>query len=247
MFYWILTENEMVVSRKTVSRVTNLESQTHENKAIITALDKETQERLNDEAHIIVEGSKGEQKDWSEHPFDSNPNFHEESIHIVSNEEVAEDDNEFLPDVYDDTQLSMELDLPKRGQPEPHFAHVTKCLRVANGIPISKASDNPILDTRMYEVEYVDGKKYALSANLIAENMFAHIYEEGNRHMLMDKITDHWFDEAEVKSHDFFLNTSSGTNCRRQTTQGLILCIKWRYRNTTWMDLKDIKDTYPFQ
>ena len=51
----------------------------------------------------------------------------------------------------------------------------------------------------MYEVEYVDGKNSDFSANLIAENMFTQINEEGNRHMLMDKITDYRFDEAAVK------------------------------------------------
>ena len=62
----------------------------------------------------------------------------------------------------------MELALPKRGKPEPQFACVTKRLRDANGLPIGKASDNPILDTRMYKVEYANSKKYALSSNLIA-------------------------------------------------------------------------------
>ena len=48
MFYWLFTSNGMVVSRTTVSRVTNLEAQTDETKAKITALDKAIQERLND-------------------------------------------------------------------------------------------------------------------------------------------------------------------------------------------------------
>ena len=87
-----------------------------------------------------------------------------------------------------------------RGEPDPQFARVTKRLRDANGLLIGNASDNPILDERMYKVEYMDSEKYALSANLIAENMFAKIDEEGNRHVMMDKITDHRFDEATVKS-----------------------------------------------
>ena len=53
------------------------------------------------------------------------------------------------------------------GEPESNIACVTKRIRNANGLPIRKASDNPILDTRMYEAEYADGKKSALSANLI--------------------------------------------------------------------------------
>ena len=63
----------------------------------------------------------------------------------------------------------------------------------------------------MYEVEYADGKKSALSANLISENMSAHIDNEGNRHVLIDKITDHQFDEAAVNIQDDFMTTSSGT------------------------------------
>ena len=52
--------------------------------------------------------------------------------------------------------------------PESQFSHVTKRLRNANGLPIGKASDNPIFDTHMYKVEYSDGEKCALSAKLIA-------------------------------------------------------------------------------
>ena len=99
----------------------------------------------------------------------------------------------------------------------------------------------------MYEVEYADGKKYDFSENLIAENVFIQIYEEGNRHVLMAKITDHWFDEADVKIHDSFMTTSSGTKRRRQTSQGVSLCIKWRDVNTIWVALKDLKEAYPVQ
>ena len=53
-------------------------------------------------------------------------------------------------------------------------------LKDANGIPIGTASDNPILDTRLYEVEYVDGHKASLSANVIATNLFYQIDKEGN-------------------------------------------------------------------
>ena len=71
----------------------------------------------------------------------------------------------------------MELYIPKRGEPDPQLACTTKRLNDTNDIPLRKASENPILDMHMYEVEYVDGKKSALSANLIAENIFTKIYE----------------------------------------------------------------------
>ena len=173
MSYWVLTANGTVVSRTTVSRDTNIEAQTDENKSSITALDKAIQEYLNDKNHVIVERGKGEPRDWSEHPFDSVPGFQEEFSHVVSNEEVINTDDESQLDVYDDTYLNMEVYLPKLGEPKPHLFHVTKRLHYANGIPVGKSSDKHILDTLMYKVEYVDGKKSALYANLIAENMFA--------------------------------------------------------------------------
>ena len=94
----------------------------------------------------------------------------------------------------------MDLALPKSGETDLQFAHVTKRLRDANGLTIIKANDNPILDMHMYKVEYVDSKKSALSTNLIAENMFAQIDKECNRHVLMKNITNHWFGEVSVKS-----------------------------------------------
>ena len=43
----------------TVSRFTNLEAQTDDNKARIIALDKAIKERFNDEAYVIVEEGTG--------------------------------------------------------------------------------------------------------------------------------------------------------------------------------------------
>ena len=99
----------------------------------------------------------------------------------------------------------------------------------------------------MYKVEYADGEKSTLSAKLIAEKIFAQINKEGNHHVLTDKITEHWFDKAAVKSQYAFVTTSSGTKRRRQTTQEVSMCIKWRDGNTTWVALKYIKEAYPVQ
>ena len=91
MSYWLLTYNGMVVSRMTISRVTNLEAQTYKNKSRIVVFDKAIQKCLNNKAQVIVEGGKGKLEDWSEHQFDRDPDFQEDFSHIVSNEEVADD------------------------------------------------------------------------------------------------------------------------------------------------------------
>ena len=41
------------------------------------------------------------------------------------------------------------------------------------GQPIGKADKNPILDTRVYNIEFSDGEDAELGANIIAECMYA--------------------------------------------------------------------------
>ena len=63
----------------------------------------------------------------------------------------------------------MELKL-YRHDDEPESARVNKILKDKDGIQIGIAADNPILDTRMYKVEYFDGYKTVMTANAIASN-----------------------------------------------------------------------------
>ena len=68
--------------------------------------------------------------------------------------------------------MNMELDLDRQGE-GPEFARVTKRLKEKYGRPIGTASKNPILDSRMYKVDYNDGHKVAMTEKAIASNLFA--------------------------------------------------------------------------
>ena len=105
---------------------------------------------------------------------------------VVSNDEIKEADDEFTPDTYDDRYLNMELAVPRGDNPNPQYAKAIKRLRDADGIPIMMANENPILNSRMYEVGYQDGMRTSLVANYIAENLFAQVDQEGNRHNLLE-------------------------------------------------------------
>ena len=199
------------------------------------AFDKTTKLRLRDHTHT-----------WSTHPFGDNPDFQEEFNSVTSNEEVKEDDDQFTLDTYD-TYLNMELALPQGDSLEPRMARVTKRLKDANGIPIGTADDNPLLNTRMYEVEYLDGERASLSANHTAENLFAQVDEEGNRQVLMTEIIDYRTNGQEVKHQDAFITTRTGTKRRRETTKGWEILIEWKDGSTNWVALKDVKESYPVQ
>ena len=72
----------------------------------------------------------------------------------------------------------------------------------------------------MYEVEYQDSHMAALAENLIDENTFGQVYEEGNRSVLFDEIEDVRTDGTQVLQQDAFVTTSSGTQHRVTTTKG---------------------------
>ena len=60
---------------------------------------------------------------------------------------VTYTDDNFTPDVFDDTYLNMELTLPHKESQS--WAKVTKRLGDANGLPIGKANKILLLDTRI--------------------------------------------------------------------------------------------------
>ena len=104
----------------------------------------------------------------------------------------------------------MELAIPQGDSLESRLARATKGLKDANSLPIGLANKNPILDTRMYEVEYLDGEWMSLVANNIAENLSTQIDDDGNRQVLMDKIIGHRSNEYAMKQQDEFIVTKMG-------------------------------------
>jgi hypothetical protein len=60
-----------------------------------------------------------------------------------------------------------------------------------DGNPVGLANANPILDTREYTFTFDNGDETVMSANLIAEAMYAKCDPDGNQYILLDSIIDH--------------------------------------------------------
>ena len=101
------------------------------------------------------------------------------------------------------------------GGNRPKFARLKKRLKDANGIPIGVAIENLILDSRMYEVEYCDGYVAAMAANIIDENLFTKVDQEGNRFVLINSIINTRTDGMQTLHKDVFIITNSGTKQRK--------------------------------
>jgi hypothetical protein len=220
-------------------------SRTDEIKASTQEHGTEISRRFKEEEDLTYDGAKPNPEDWSEY-LENDPDFQEQFDNIISELNIPAADDTFTPDACGDAHINMELAIPRDGD-GPDFAKVVKRLKDKDGLPIGKANNNPILDTRMYEVEYKDGHKASLAANAIAENMFAQVDDEGNRHVLFEEIVDHRTDGSEVKQQDAFITTRTGTKRRKETTKGWEILVQWKDGSTTWVALKDMKNSYPVQ
>ena len=140
---------------------------------------------------------------------------------------------EYTPDTLDNTYLKMGVALPRDGE-GPELARVIKRLRDKDGIPIGTAKDNPILDSRVYEVEFLDGHKASLATNAIAEHLFAQVDNEGYRTVLMQEIVNHLVNGRELKKDGAFIISTNGGQRRKETTKGWEILVQWKDGSTSW-------------
>jgi hypothetical protein len=142
---------------------------------------------------------------------------------------VVDDEDDFDTEALDN-YLQAEVVLAVGG--ENLSGKVIARKRDADGNPIGKANMNPILDTRVYDVEFPDGNVDKYAANIIAESMVAQVDDEGIQYLLMDEITDHLCDGTAVSIANQYV-THNGRQFIWKTTCGWKMCIKWKDGSTS--------------
>ena len=135
--------------------------------------------------------------------------------------------------------------MPRAG--EPQLGKVKQRTKNDKGIPIGLRHEYPILDTRMYDVEFPDGSTDTFTANAIAENLFAQVNEEGRTYHILKEITDHRISTKAMLKKDGFITTSSGQRRPHHTTAGWEIMVTWKDGSTAWIHLKDLKDSNPVE
>jgi hypothetical protein len=125
-------------------------------------------------------------------------------------------------------------------------AKVTKRTRDEDGELIGRSHANPILDTSLYELEFDDGMLATYTANIIAENLYDQIDDEGRSHVIFDSITDHKKGDDAVSFEDGFVEVN-GRKHPKKSSKGWKLCVLWKDGTTSWIALKDLKESHPIQ
>ena len=184
---------------------------------------------------------------WNRLSLDEDdPEFNAQFFNTVNDRDVPDTDEEEVIEVYDQ-YVNMELALPQGHDGECLHTTVKRRALDHDGKPMGNVSNNPILDTRLYEVKFVNGAKEVLAANVIAENILSQVDKEGHRQILLDEIIDHRKNDNVISMDDVFFTTRRGLRRRKYTTRGWDICVYWKDRSLIWTALKDLKNSYPVQ
>ena len=181
MSYWILPESGIPISATTVQRLTNDERSTEVVKQRMREYDEKVKSVLEAESADLSQRLQDVETSKLIDHENEDPEFFEEFTRVIDDATLAHADDKNhrertpVTEVGTDPYVGMEMALPRGDDGEMVFARVTKRLKDSEGIPIGTASDNPLLDSRKYEIEYSDGNVDKLTANIIAENLIAQV------------------------------------------------------------------------
>ena len=131
---------------------------------------------------------------------------------------------------------------------EPVLAHIKGRKRDQDGIPIGTENQNPILDTRVYQLEFPDGRIEEYALNVIIENIMNQVDADGYDVGIFDEIISHRCNEEVAIMPGIDAETNiNGITKPVITTKGWDLQIRWKDQSTSWIPLSSIKESFPVQ
>lgn len=249
--YWLVTPAGRFVSRTTVQHVTREDYVNPDIKRQIDEFNDQLAEAMRDD-NFAIEGDGGYNEMYLDDidEDDTNPGVTHELITTPPIEEYGDMIQEDRPDDDDEEAIDRYLDAElifDAGSGEERFGRVVKRARGLEGEPIGRAHVNPLFDTREYEVEFTDGTREKYQANVIAENIFAQVDDEGRTHMVLEEIVDHVKDGSAVPISDGMIRSANGTMKPKKTTRGWKLVCLFRGGCQELVDLKTLKESNPIE
>ena len=111
---------------------------------------------------------------------------------------------------------------------------------------IGREHINPIIDIRVYELEYPDGSVDEYAVKFIIENIIDQVDDPGWDTNILEGIVDFCRDTdvATPKGDQAYTNVN-GIQLPVSTTKGWYVQFKWIYQSTYWVTLHLIKESNP--
>jgi hypothetical protein len=249
--YWILTDAAKIIARSTVQHVTAQESLNDNIKQSMELFQRKMDERL-DETNFVIDNEFESSRVLQDEDLNDDPAYGDGS-HTPTDAEYRMDmlppnrldEDDIQSDAYDKyIGAEVSVDFGTEGRKR---AAVKARARNFEGNFIGRSNQNPLLDTSEYIIEYDDGTADRMFANTIAANIFTQVDDEGRHFVLLNEIVDHRSTTDAIQLQDGFVIMPNGRKTPKRTTKGWELLVEWKDGSTSWIPLKDIKDTNPVE
>lgn len=175
---------------------------------------------------------------------------HEEENTTLTDEEHGdmifgkrpEEDNEKAVDKHLNAELILVL-----GSNNKRQGRVVKRSWGLDGQPIGCActDTNPLFDTYEHDIEFTDGTMEKHQANVIVENVFTQVDDEGWQFAILDKIVEHWKDNMANPMSEDTVRSNNGQEKPKKTTRGWHLLVQWKDGSMEWVKMKDLRASNP--
>ena len=116
-----------------------------------------------------------------------------------------------------------------------------------NGEEIGDYNVNPLLNTALYDVEFDDGTVRQYRANIIAQNLYEQIDDDGYFLTKLEAIIDYKKDSDALSQDESIIVTKSGQKRIRQSTRGWKMLVKFTDGSNQWVPLRILKETNPVE
>jgi hypothetical protein len=215
------------LSQSTVQNVSNLEMQGEENRKIFDDMDVEIKRKLDGGMHVTKALSN--MLCLEDKPEDKPECFYDKGF--IPNVDDVDGYNEYIG-----AKLMFDFlgDDIARGQ----------VIKGEDGQPIGKRNINPILDSRMYTVHLSDGSHHKLSANIIAENLYAQVNEQGHQQLIFWEIIGHQTNSE--YTNDIPIKTVSYFHIPK-TTKVWEIQVVFRDKSTAWLPMNEVRMSNPIE
>jgi hypothetical protein len=218
MSYLILPPSGIPISCNTVQRLTNLEQQTDEWKQRMTTFNDELEAKFQTSSSDISNSTRDIPQDLLLDLDGEDQDVIQEFNRVINNDEIphhhdTKDDAQDGEVGIQDPYLNMELGLAHGDEEDLRLAWVKRRAVDVEGQPVGRPSNNPLLDSPQYEVEFLDGETEILTANIIAENLLA-------------QVDDHSVLDDAIPANDGYYTTTSGMKRKKRTTWGWEILVR---------------------
>ena len=198
--YYILIDNAEFIARSSVIPVPDPDLLSDSMKSITTSFTSSVEDKIGNYRQPTYDEAKPESIYYHAFGDTSDIDDNAEFVNVTPSGElidaplVADQNDAYFDDL--DEYINTQVVVPGRDGATNVLARVARRKRDSSGNLIGKSNSNPILDSRIYELEFPDGRVEEYALNSIVESLYTQVDDEGFDTGIMDEIVGHRVDRT---------------------------------------------------